>query len=123
MMRGIGSQNVDFRLRQSDFSADSKLQGAPWLGMSVSDIGKADRLLVVGSFLRKDHPLLAARIRQAVKKGAQANIIHSVDDDLLMKVANKAIVAPDSLVEILTQVSKALAAENRARAQAAKRQP
>ncbi len=111
LMRGIGSQNVDFRLRQSDFSADGKQQGAPWLGMSIADISKADRILIVGSFLRKDHPLLAARIRQAVKHGAQANIIHSADDDLLMKVANKAIVAPDALVELLTQVSKALTAE------------
>jgi NADH-quinone oxidoreductase subunit G len=111
LVRGLGSQNVDFRLRQSDFSTDGKQQGAPWLGMPVADISKVDRFLLVGSFLRKDHPLLAARIRQAVKKGAQANIIHSVDDDLLMKVANKAIVAPDALVETLTQVSKALTAE------------
>jgi len=111
LMRGIGSQNVDFRLRQSDFSADAKQQGAPWLGMPIADISKADRFLIVGSFLRKDHPLLAARIRQAVKYGAQANIVHSVDDDLLMKVANKAIVAPDALVETLTQISKALTAE------------
>jgi NADH-quinone oxidoreductase subunit G len=111
LVRGIGSQNVDFRLRQSDFSNDAKQQGAPWLGMSIKDIGRADRFLIVGSFLRKDHPLLAARIRQAVKHGAQVDIIHSVDDDLLMNVANKAIVAPDALVDVLTQVSKALAAE------------
>ncbi|MDO8925555.1 MAG: NADH-quinone oxidoreductase subunit NuoG [Sideroxyarcus sp.] len=111
LMRGIGSDNVDFRLRQSDFSGDGKQQGAPWLGMSVADISRADRLLVVGSFLRKDHPLMAARIRRAVRKGAQVNIIHSADDDLLMNVAHKAIVAPDALVETLTQVSKALAAE------------
>ncbi len=111
LVRGIGSQNVDFRLRQSDFSTDGKQQGAPWLGMSIADISRADRFLIVGSFLRKDHPLLAARIRQAAKKGAQVNIIHSADDDLLMKVANKAIVAPDALVEMLTQVSKALTAE------------
>jgi NADH-quinone oxidoreductase subunit G len=111
LMRGIGSHNVDFRLRQSDFSTDAKQQGAPWLGMSVADISKVDRFLVVGSFLRKDHPLLAARIRRAVKQGAQANIVHSVDDDMLMKVAHKAIVAPDALVETLTQISKALTAE------------
>ncbi len=111
LMRGIGSENVDFRLRQSDFSVDGKQQGAPWLGMSIADIGRADRFLVVGSFLRKDHPLLAARIRQAAKKGAQVNILHCTDDDLLMKVANKAVVAPNALVETLAQVSKALAAE------------
>jgi NADH-quinone oxidoreductase subunit G len=111
LMRGIGSQNVDFRLRQSDFSADGKQQGAPWLGVSIADISRADRYLIVGSFLRKDHPVLAARIRHAVKKGAQANILHSADDDQLMKVAHKAIVAPDELVNLLVQVVQALAAE------------
>ena len=111
LMRGIGSQNVDFRLRQVDFSADSQKLGVPWLGMSIADISRADRFLIVGSFLRKDHPLLAARIRSTVKHGAQANIIHSVDDDLLMSVANKAIVAPDALVETLTEVLQALTAE------------
>jgi len=119
LMRGIGSDNVDFRLRQSDFSADGKQAGAPWLGMPVADINTRDRFLVVGSFLRKDHPLLAQRIRQAVKKGAQANIVHAVDDDLLMKVANKAVVAPDAMTHVLAQILKALAAEKQAAVDAA----
>jgi len=107
LMRGIGSENVDFRLRQTDF-ADGKQEGTPWLGMSLADISRADSILVVGSFLRKDHPLFAARIRQAVTKGAQLNVIHSVDDDLLMNVENKVIVAPDALVAALEQVVQAL---------------
>ncbi len=111
LLRGIGSDNIDFRLRQSDFSADGKQQGAPWLGMSIADIGKADRILLVGSFLRKDHPLLAARIRQAVKRGAQINVIHAADDDLLMKVANKTIVAPSALVDALSKVAQGVAAK------------
>ena len=110
LTRQIGSQHVDFRLRQSDFSADSKKLGAPWLGMSIADITRADRLLIVGSFLRKDHPLLAARIRNLVKHGVQANIIHSADDDLLMKVENKAIVKPDAIVDLLNQVLQSLTA-------------
>jgi NADH-quinone oxidoreductase subunit G len=108
LLRGIGSNNVDFRLRQSDFSADGKRAGVPWLGMQVSDISYLDRILIVGSFLRKDHPMLASRIRQAVKQGAQVNLIHSADDNLLMNVANKNIVAPDALVETLSQVAQAM---------------
>jgi NADH-quinone oxidoreductase subunit G len=119
LTRGLGSGNVDFRLRQSDFSADGKRAGAPWLGMPVAEIGTRDRLLIVGSFLRKDHPLIAQRIRQAVKKGAQASIVHSADDDLLMKVANKAVVAPDAMVNMLAQVLKALAVEKKANVDAA----
>jgi NADH-quinone oxidoreductase subunit G len=114
LVRGLGCNNVDFRLRQSDFSADGKQQGAPWLGMAVADLNKADRLLLVGSFLRKDHPLLAARIRQAVKRGAQASVLHSADDDLLMKVANKSIVAPSAIVSELAQILQFLAVEKKA---------
>ncbi len=114
LMRGIGTHNVDFRLRQSDFSADGKQQGAPWLGMSIAEINSRDRFLIVGSFLRKDHPLLAMRVRQAVKKGALVNIVHSSNDDLLMPIANKAIVAPDEIANVLAQVLKSLAAEKSA---------
>ena len=114
LVRGLGSGNVDFRLRHSDFTADNYRSGVPWLGMPVADINTRDRFLIVGSFLRKDHPLLASRVRQAVKKGAQANIVHASDDDLLMPVTNKSIVAPDELANSLAQILKALAAEKSA---------
>ena len=106
LMRGLESSNVDFRLRQSDFSFGTK--GALWLGMQVAEINSRDRFLIVGSFLRKDHPLLAQRIRQAVKAGADANVVHAADDDLLMPVANKAIVSPSAMVDVLAQILKAL---------------
>ena len=109
LVRGLGSDNVDFRLRQSDFSADDKQTGAPWLGMPVAEISGLERLLVVGSTLRKDHPLIAHRIRQAVKRGGEFNLVNPVDDDLLMRIANKAIVAPGALADTLAQVLKALA--------------
>ncbi len=113
LMRAIGSDNVDYRLRQSDFSADGMRAGSPWLGMSVASLNSCDRFLVIGSFLRKDHPLIAQRIRQAVKSGAQFNFVHSSDDELLMAVANKEIVAPDQLVSVLEQILKALAIEKK----------
>ena len=114
LLRSLGSGNIDFRLRQSDFSSDGQQHGVPWLGMPVADLNTRDRFLIVGSFLRKDHPLLAQRVRQAVKKGARANIVHAADDDLLMPIANKSIVAPSELASILAQVLKALATEKSA---------
>ena len=110
VVRGLGSNHVDFRLRQTDFRADGKLSGAPWLGMSIAEVSQLDRVLVVGATLRKDHPLIANRLRQAAKKLLKINILHSVDDDLLMRVANKAIVSPAALVDALAQVVKAAAA-------------
>ena len=105
LVRGLGSQSVDFRLRQSDFSADGKLTGIPWLGMAVNELGTLDRVLVVGSFLRKDHPLIANRLRQAAKRGTKINILHSADDDLLMNVANKVIVSPAELPAALAKIN------------------
>ena len=109
LTRAMGSSSVDFRLRQSDFSADGKRSGIPWLGMTVADLSTLDRVLVVGSFLRKDHPLIAGRLRRRAGRGLQVNVIHCADDDLLMPVANKAIVTPRALGTTLAQVLKAAA--------------
>ena len=108
LVRGLGSDNVDFRLRQADFSADATRSGAPWLGMMVEELNSLDRLLVVGSFLRKDHPLIAGRIRQAVKRGAEVSVLHAADDNLLMPLANKAIIAPARWAAMLSEVLVAL---------------
>jgi NADH-quinone oxidoreductase subunit G len=112
--RGLGSGNVDFRLRQSDFGADERLGGAPWLGMKIAEIDQLDRVLVIGSTLRKDHPLLAHRLRQATKRATQLSLIHPVDDELLMRVAHKAIVAPAAMPGMLAQVLSASIREKRA---------
>ncbi len=109
LMRAHGCNNVDHRLRQSDFSADAAQAGTPWLGQTVEQLAQSDAVLVVGSTLRKDHPLMAHRLRQAVKKGMKLNLINAVDDDLLCRVANKAIVAPSAIVNALAQVVKAAA--------------
>jgi NADH-quinone oxidoreductase subunit G len=109
LMRGLGSGNVDFRLRQSDFSADGARAGAPWLGMRVAEIDALDRLLLVGSFLRRDHPLLAIRVRQAAKRGAQVSVLHAADDDLLMPLAARAIVRPSAWVRTLAEIAAAVA--------------
>jgi NADH-quinone oxidoreductase subunit G len=109
LVRGLGSGNVDFRLRQADFSADDKLDGTPWLGMNIADLATLDRVLVIGSALRAEHPLIAHRLRQATKKGLELSVLNPVDDDLLMPVAYKAIVAPASMAVTLAQLVKAAA--------------
>src|SRR5437667_5877428 len=109
LVRGLGSDNIDFRLRQSDFSTDGKRDGATWLGMSIADFAALERVLVVCSFLRKDHPLLTHRLRQRAKKGAQISLVHAADDELLLKLAHKAIVAPSALPRMLAEIAVAAA--------------
>ena len=107
LVRGLGSNNVDFRLRQSDFALDGKI--TPWLGMSIEEFGQLDRVFVIGSFLRRDHPLLAARLRHATKHGTKVSILHATDDDLLMPIAIRMIKAPSAWLAALSEVVVAIA--------------
>ncbi len=109
LMRGLGSENIDFRLRQTDFSADGQRKGVPWLGMPLAEVNALDAVLLVGSFLRKDHPLLSLRVRDAARRGCQVNVLHAADDDWLMPVAAKAIVPPDQWVMTLAEICAAVA--------------
>ena len=111
LARGLGSENIDTRLRQSDFSLDGKAGFVPWLGMKLSEVPALDRVLIVGSFLRKDHPLIAARLRQVMKRGGKLSVVHAADDDLLMPVANKIIVAPSSWTSALAKIAAAVAGQ------------
>ena len=107
IIRGMGSENIDFRLRQSEFIADRKM--VPWMGMRIEAFSQLKRVFIIGSFLRKDHPLLAAKLRQAVRRGAQVSVLHATDDDLLMPLANKLIAAPSDWTSLLGEVAVAVA--------------
>ena len=109
LMRSLGSGNVDHRLRQSDFSLDDKAHGGFWLGMPVTYMSRLNRMLVVGSNLRKDHPLMAHRIRESVRWYGELNLINAAEDEFLGKVHAKRIVAPSQLAAALAGVCRALA--------------
>lgn len=108
LTRALGSEHVDFRLRQSDFALDGEV--APWLGMPIADVTGLQRVFVIGSFLRKDHPLLATRIRAAVKSGAKLSVLNATVDDSLITVANHITAAPSDWLAALSEVVAAVAA-------------
>ncbi|MGV2289425.1 NADH-quinone oxidoreductase subunit NuoG [Trinickia sp. YCB016] len=103
----IGTPNVDFRLRQADFSATS--EGAPWLGVKLADLSKVDAAFVIGSFLRRDHPLVAARLRQAAKGGAKVHFLNATSDDSLIPTAKRIAAAPSAWLDELAGVAAAVA--------------
>ncbi len=107
VVRGIGSENIDFRLRVADDTPVASFK--PWLGMSIAEFAELGNVLVVGSFLRKDHPLLAARLRSAVKGGSRLSLLHASDDDLLIPVANKMIYAPSAWLSGIIDIAAAIA--------------
>ena len=105
LLRGLGTEHVDHRPAQA---TDTQGQGARWLGMPVADLNKLERVLVVGATLRAEQPLIAQRLRWAVKHGAQLSVVHSADDNLLCKVTGKLIVKPSAMPAALARIGAAL---------------
>ena len=108
LVRALGSDNIDTRLRHADFSTGS---GVRWLGMPIVELSTVDAALVVGSFLRKDHPLFAARLRQAARNGASISAIGATTDDWLMPLAQRVTVAPSAWAQALSDVAVAVASQ------------
>ena len=108
LMQGLGSDNIDYRLRSADFTAGL---GVRWLGRSIASLSSLQAVLVVGSNLRKDHPLFAQRIRQAARKGAVVSSINSVARDWAMPVANDLLTVPAAWLDTLANVAAAVAQE------------
>ncbi len=107
-IRALGSQNVDYRLRNAEFSP---FEGVRHLGLPIAALTTLQRVLVVGSNLRKEHPLFAQRIRQAARIGCSVNVIHSAADDWALPVSNTMICPTDAWVQGLASVAAAVAAE------------
>jgi NADH-quinone oxidoreductase subunit G len=109
LVRGLGSENIDSRLRAADFSNVGANGTARWLGRSLASLSTVQRVLVVGSNLRKDQPLMAQRLRQAVRQGAQLSALVAQPMDWAMRV-HQSLVAPSAdWVMALSGVAAAVA--------------
>ena len=105
MIRGLGSNQVETRLRQTDLKGAAS---APWLGMPIAKVSELDRALVVGSFLRKEQPLIATRLRAGAKRGLQVSRIDAGGDDWLIPATGIAA-TPSAWVNAFSEVALAVA--------------
>jgi NADH-quinone oxidoreductase subunit G len=108
LVRELGSENIDYRLRNAQFS---RKEGVRWLGTSIASLSNLQGALVIGSNLRKDHPLFALRIRAATRKGAKVAVIHDQANDWAMTMAASHIVPASDWAQALADVAAAVAAE------------
>jgi NADH-quinone oxidoreductase subunit G len=105
LLRGVCSDSIDWRLRHAEFATS---QGVRWLGMPIAALNALESVLVIGSNLRKDHPLFAQRIRQATKKGCKVFAINGKVYDWAMPVT-ASVVAPSDWAQALSDIAFAVA--------------
>ncbi len=115
LVRGLGSENVDYRLRNAQFPKGAvpsgKADSVQWLGTSIASLSQLQRVLIIGSSLRKDHPLFAQRIRQSVRMGGRVNLVNSQSEDWAMPVSNGWIEPSANWVQCLAHIAAAIALE------------
>ena len=108
LVRGMGSENIDYRLRHAEFAPQA---GAHFLGTSIASLSQMQRVLVVGSDLRKDHPLFAQRVRQAARMGCVVHALNAHIHDWALPVANTVLAPAAQWVGALANMACAIAAE------------
>ena len=107
LVRGLGSDSIDHRLRHAEFATP---EGVRWLGMPIAALTDLQSVLVLGSNLRKDHPLFAQRIRQAARKGCKVFAINAMAYDWALP-ATQSVVASADWTQALADVAAAVAQE------------
>ena len=107
LVRGIGSANVDHRVRQRDFSDQDAAPGYPSMGMGVDELERLDAALMVGSCTRKEHPIVNHRLRKASLAGASVMHLDVMAHDLNLRSAARIVVAPSKLADRLAAVTVA----------------
>ena len=108
LVRGLGCGNVDHRLRQIDFSADSDAPRFPGTSVPIDEISELESIVLVGSNIRKEQPLLGLRVRKAALNGAKIDAVNPMAWQFNFPLANDVIVAPNVMPYALAHVLKAV---------------
>ena len=105
LMRGMGTGNIDHRLRQTDFSDQDTAPVMPWLGQNIEDLVNLNAALLIGSNVRKEQPLIAHRLRKAALKDAKISFVNPRAFDWHFTVDAECV--SSSMVNDLAAIAKA----------------
>ena len=104
LSRGLGSDNIDHRLRRTDFTCQDSDSLMPGIGMPLAELEKVDAALIVCADLRREAPMLAHRIRKAANNGAKICFLNPDKLDLLFSVSEYLTAAPSKIPDVLEDI-------------------
>ncbi len=107
IVRHLGSNNIDHRTFQVDFRGQGHEASKPLLGTGIADIELQNSILVIGSNIRKEQPIIAHRIRKASLAGATVNALNPRDFDLRLEMNQNILANPSAIVSELASIAAA----------------
>ena len=109
LLRGLGSHNIDHRLRQTDFTDQNYAPVMPWIGKNIESIENLEAVLLVGSHIRKEQPLIAHRIRKASRHHqVKVSAVNPRKFNWRFKISNELISSAEGMVKNLAGIAKAV---------------
>ena len=87
----LGIKGIDYRPRQRDFSTDSANDFIPHMNIKLSDVDAMKNILVLGSDIRKETPILAHRVKKSADNGALVHVINSYESEYHFQVDQQII--------------------------------
>ena len=110
LFRGLGSHNIDHRLRQVDFRDQEFAPLYPNLGLStVSELKTQQFVLLIGSYVNKEQPIVGIILKEAVHAGSVIAVVNPVDFNFNFNVQYKCIAPYADLLTSLLRIAKATA--------------
>ncbi|QRN40619.1 MAG: NADH-quinone oxidoreductase subunit G [Neisseriaceae bacterium] len=104
LAKNFGIEHIDSHLRVQDRTINKMKQGALWLGQSINSFLTSDVIFIIGSYLRQDQPLLTARIRQAVNRGARLIVLQAFKEELHIPKVIQKILSPNEWLDFLSKI-------------------
>ncbi len=108
LMRGLGSNHIDHRLRQSDFSDQDAAPLFPWLGMNIEDLDKQDAVLLAGCNISKEQPIVTHRLRKAVLKGGRVMMVNPRRYETPFELSTQCVNGPQEMIRSLAGIASAV---------------
>ncbi len=112
LCRKAGSNHIDHRLRQLDFSDQDSAPVMPWLGRDIETIEQLQAILLVGSHIRKEQPLIAHRFRKAFRHHqVKISAVNPRKFKWRFKTTNELVSSAEGMVKNLAAIASAVGAE------------
>lgn len=108
LFRCLNIQNIDHRVRQTDFTDQESMPLFPYLGQTIESVECNDAIFLIGCDIRFEQPMLAHRIRKAAAGGCEVIALNPQDFDFLFASQDTWNLAPQYWLCALAEIAKCI---------------
>ncbi len=106
LLRSLGSNNIDHRIKQLDFRNQDDFPLIPGLDISLAEIDNMDAVLLIGSDIVREQPIIGIKLRKIANNGGKIIVINPIDFDMSINFSEKIIINPKNFITILVDILK-----------------